>query len=177
MTPEEAISLIKEAVPESDKPQRWADLGCGNGVFTNALANLLPEGSYIYAVDNTLQHLPTVMGNHGVGVEFIKADFEKAAFNFSDLDGILMANSLHYCKDKRSVLQKLDEYLSADKRFLIVEYDTAIANQWVPYPVDFAGLKDLFAQFDTREIRKIAERRFIFGQGNLYTAIISFVTQ
>ena len=32
-------------------PTSWADLGCGDGTFTLALAELLADGSVIHAVD------------------------------------------------------------------------------------------------------------------------------
>ena len=35
----------------STRPGTWADLGCGDGVFTLLLAELLPPGSNVYAVD------------------------------------------------------------------------------------------------------------------------------
>ena len=54
----EAIELIQKINIPGNKPQVWADLGCGDGLFTRALATLLPEGSIIHAVDkvNTLSN-------------------------------------------------------------------------------------------------------------------------
>ncbi|WP_051884942.1 class I SAM-dependent methyltransferase [Chryseobacterium luteum] len=172
MTGKEAINLIKKAIPESAKLQQWADLGCGSGTFTNALAHLLPNGSHIYAVDNQFQNLPKIMHNK-VSIDFLKADFKNFDFSFSNLDGILMANSLHYIEDKESLIRKLENYLSADKKFLIIEYDTEVANQWVPFPVSFQKLKELFIQFENMEVKKITERESVFGQGNLYAAVIN----
>lgn len=172
MTEKEAIKLIENAIPQSDKPQQWADLGCGGGTFTNALAHLLPSGSQIYAVDYQSQNFPKVMGNN-VSIDFIKADFEKADFDFANLDGILMANALHYVEDKKSLILKLEKYFSTDKKFLIIEYDTANANQWVPYPISFQKLKELFKPFGNTEIQNIGKKKSIYGQGDMYAAIIN----
>lgn len=165
MKKQEAINLIEKAIPHSDKPQIWADLGCGSGTFTNALAHLLPSGSHIYAVDGQSQNFPKVIGNN-ISVDFIKADFEKFDFNFSNLDGILMTNSLHYIKDKRLLINRLGEYLSENKKFVIVEYDTTVSNQWVPYPINFLKLKELFIELGYSKIIKLNEQ-----QSNLDKAI------
>ena len=43
------VRLLRDGVPH--EPGTWADLGAGSGAFTLALADLLPPGSLIYAVD------------------------------------------------------------------------------------------------------------------------------
>lgn len=171
MTRNEAISFITNAVPHAYRPQRWADLGCGSGTFTDALAYLLPSGSHIYAVDNEVQNLPTTMGND-VSVEFVKMDFEKSEFKFSNFDGVLMANSLHFVKDKLGLFKQLEGCFSSGKKFVIIEYDTNIPNLWVPYPLSFNDLKALFTLIQHHEIVKVAERQSRFGGGNMYAALI-----
>jgi len=172
----DAINFIEKAIPQSDKPQTWADLGCGGGTFTNALAQLLPYGSRIYAVDSRLQNFPKVLGNN-VSIDFLKADFETTDFYFANLDGILMANALHYVEDKKSLISKLENYLSADKNFLIIEYDTTNNNQWVPYPVSFQQLEELFKSFGNKKIHNVGERKSIYGQGNMYAVVINTINQ
>lgn len=171
MKQQEAIHLIEKGVPQFGIPQLWADLGCGNGVFTTALAHILPNGSHISAVDRTVQYLPKLMRDH-VSVSFIVADLEKPDFDFSNLTGILMANSFHYLKDKRLLIVALEKYMSLDKKFVIVEYDTEIANQWVPYPIGFVRLKQLFEKCGYSKISKLGEQQSIFGDGNMYAALI-----
>ena len=76
MTNSEAVELITNGIEKTNKPQRWVDLGCGSGTFTKALANILPTGSHIFAVDKNRQSLEKTMGND-VSIHFLKADFEK----------------------------------------------------------------------------------------------------
>jgi len=171
MTNSEAVELITNGIEKTNKPQRWADLGCGSGTFTKALANILPTGSHIFAVDKNRQSLEKTMGND-VSIHFLKADFEKDDLDLSNLDGILLANSLHYVKGKKALIHRLGKYLSSNKTFLIVEYDTLSANQWVPYPIDFLRLKELFSGVDYQTITRLSERRSVFGQGNIYAASI-----
>ncbi len=131
----------------------------------------MPEDSHILAVDKSKQHLKSVMGNH-VAIGFRVADFETADLHCANLHGILMANSLHYVKEKKALIRRLAHYLSPGGIFLIVEYDTLKANPWVPYPIDLLGLKALFTEMGYTTIQKLAEQRSLFGQGNLYAAKI-----
>src|SRR5207237_9801429 len=45
-----AIELIKPGITPVQNA-RWADLGCGQGLFTRALAQIIGKESTIYAVD------------------------------------------------------------------------------------------------------------------------------
>ncbi len=162
----------------STRPLTWADLGCGSGLFTEALAQLLPTGSTVFGVDTkpTLRQKPTsepgfpaIPGN--TTIIPIKADFEKDLLALQDLDGILMANSLHYIKDKPVLLQKLKTYTRPGSPFLIVEYDTdKPVGSWVPYPLSYSSLTKLFTG---RHIEKLGERPSVYGRANIYAAVIS----
>jgi SAM-dependent methyltransferase len=57
------------------------------------------------------------------------------------LDGILMANAMHYFKDKEAVLRQIHSFLKPIGTFLLVEYNVDSGNPWVPYPL----LSKLFA--------------------------------
>ena len=50
----EAIQLIQH--PVTKEKSAYADLGCGNGLFTKALAQLVAPQSVIYAVDKNQLH-------------------------------------------------------------------------------------------------------------------------
>ena len=149
----DAIQLITGATIPRDAPQLWADLGCGRGTFTRALASLLPAGSTIYAVDREKQQLPKQIS--GVEIVFSQADFEQDDFPFHDLDGMLIANALHYSKDAETLLQRLmGLQRKAQEQFMIIEYDSNNANRWVPYPLSFIKLKndsDITGFFTHRE--------------------------
>lgn len=91
-----------------------------------------------------------------------------------DLDGILMANSLHYVRDKLELIQKLSACLKPGGNFLIVEYDTDVpVSHWVPYPVSFSKLKQLFGVTGYGIVEKLGERKSAYGRANLYAAWIS----
>ena len=160
----DAISLISKGI-NTRQQQCWADLGCGNGTFTEALFNLLPTGSSIEAVDLQKQHF-------SIPVNFTRANFETDDLTLPPLDGILMANSLHYINDKKKLIHKLEGYFAKNSNFLIVEYDTHIANQWVPYPISFENLTTFFTELGYNNITKLGELPSIYNHAKLYTAII-----
>lgn len=171
MTLNEAIDLIEKA-DLSDKPQRWVDLGCGSGLFTEALASLLPRASKVTGVDKTRQSLKAAAGN-GVPLAFYQADFQRDSLPFSSLDGIMMANALHFIADKQALVDKLTACLRPDGVFLIVEYDTDTPNPWVPHPISYEDLAILFRGCGFSEIRKTGERQSIYGGRKMYGCIIA----
>jgi len=166
----EAITLIEGALPEKTDRAQWADLGCGSGTFTIALSYLLGDSSIIYAVDkqNQVIHSPTA-----VQIKFIKADFSVGNLPVSNLHGILMANSLHYIKDQSAFVEKLKNSLAADGRLIVVEYDTDSANQWVPYPLSFNKMKNLFSASGFSSIEKIGEYNSIYNANKMYAGVIT----
>ena len=167
----EAIELINNDFISKGNKQTWADLGCGSGTFTKALTSLLPENSLIYAVDKSridLNRIPDQFQN--VVIEKIHSDFTVGEFP-DNLDGILMANSLHYVKEKDLFIRKIKTHLKKDDFFLIIEYDTEISNTWVPFPINYNSLKKLFEKEDYR-IEKLKEKPSIYRKENIYSALI-----
>jgi ubiquinone/menaquinone biosynthesis C-methylase UbiE len=166
MQQSEAIALIEKGI-RNKYPQHWADLGCGTGTFTLALASLLPPESYITAIDKSRQHLPDFSNN--IKIDFRKADFINEPIAVSPLDGILMANSLHFVANKSKLISQLENAFKNSPKFLIVEYDTIKSNPWVPYPISFRDLDSEFTGLGYQTL-KLAESPSRFG-GIIYSAL------
>ena len=117
----------------------WADLGAGTGAFTLALAELVgPEGEVI-AVDRdrrSLRELERVVRPGGATVRTVAADFTKP-IDLASVDGVVMANSLHFVRDQAPVLALVHDMLKPSGRLLLVEYDADHGNTWVPHPMSF----------------------------------------
>lgn len=167
METKDAIHLIEKGIDKSFS-QTWADFGCGSGTFTYALANILPAGSSIYGLDTRTQKLQS---SNTVEIIFRQANIENENLPLPLLSGILMANSLHYIKNKKSFINHLAKYFENKKKLIVVEYETNTSNQWVPYPINFSGLKELFYNAGYTTVEKLGERISAYG-GKMYAALI-----
>jgi trans-aconitate methyltransferase len=168
---ENAIALISSSAINSTHPQQWADLGCGSGLFTHALATLLPKKSVIHAIDKNIKSFEDFAVEE-ITVQKKQLDFVTADTDRKDLDGILMANSLHYVKNKSSFINKLSTTIKPNGSILIIEYDTNKSNPWIPYPVNFAALQRIFNDEGFKQIIKLNKQPSVFGRANIYSALI-----
>lgn len=169
----EGIALLQHDSLYTGSAQVWADLGCGAGFFTKALASLLPAQSMIYAIDQKLPLPAKRAATDGVIIQPLQRDFARDDLPIEQLDGILMANSLHYVKGQVAFVQKVRRYLKADHYFLIVEYDSERANPWVPYPLSYRALQRCFTAAGYQTIHKLQERPPVRGFAKMYTALIT----
>lgn len=170
---EQATTLISHPLIAANSPMIWADLGCGSGLFTQALAQLLAPGSKIYALDKDLSDFRKIKESNEIEIEKLQADFVSDSVNISNLDGILMANSLHFVSDKAALINKWKASFTEKECYLVVEYDTDVPNAWVPYPVSFKSLKRLFLRLGYQSIEKIHESPSRYNQGNIYSVLIN----
>jgi ubiquinone/menaquinone biosynthesis C-methylase UbiE len=169
----EAVDLISSGrLTISPEPAAWADLGCGDGTFTLALASLLPSGSTVYAVDQdaaALRALPDRF--QGSRIVPQQADFTHQPWPLANLDGILMANSLHYVRHQRAFIQDCASHLRATHRILIVEYDLRRRNPWVPYPLDRNSADQLFRNAGYSSVSILGTRPSRYQRGSLYAML------
>ena len=178
MTLQEAVTLISGNSIQGDIPQRWADLGSGDGLFSRALATFLPAGSHILCVDRQAQSIGTSGPYAGhqepVYLEFRQADFTRLDFSENPFDGFLLANSIHFVNEQGPFLQKLINSLIPSGRLILVEYDTERSNPWVPYPLSFRRLNVMLFSLgvDGVGIQKIGERPSRYHQATLYACEI-----
>src|SRR5512143_2583672 len=121
---------------------RWADLGAGSGAFTLALRELIGPDAEIYAVDKDRGRLGELERGYGqrfgdtAQLQLVPADFSRP-LTLPPLDGVLMANSLHFFKSKESLLHHVRSLLKPEGRLILVEYNVDRGNLWVPYPLSF----------------------------------------
>ncbi len=168
MTHEEAVQFLQKGI----KPEQgiWLDLGAGNGTFTLALAELLPLGSTIYAIDKNESVLNISNPAASNKIISIQSDFDNLQ-ELPKLDGILMANALHYVKKPIPFLQNLLESLKQDGAFVLIEYDRIDGNPWVPYPVPFQSWKAISSEAGLSNPELFNQRTSRYRQGTIYAAI------
>jgi SAM-dependent methyltransferase len=163
------VGLIQDGVTELGG--RWADLGAGEGAFTRALADLLGPGSSITAVDRDGRALRGLSGETFPGVEVNTkvGDFTRP-LGLSNLDGVVMANSLHFLRDKAPALDLVRNMLRPGGKLVVVEYGTDHGNPWVPHPFSYETWIKMAAQagfVGTRLLRTIPSRHL----GSIYSAV------
>jgi len=168
MTLSDAILLVKSRELKLDAATDWADLGCGSGLFTKALATVLAPGSSIFAID-TNPGLTNQETKDKVKIITKKNDFVKDQLSIPLLDGILMANSLHYVQDQPGFIRKISKLLKDTGCFVIIEYDTDMANRWVPYPLSFSTLVSLFKNEGFTKHRLINRVPSVYQAAGIYS--------
>lgn len=165
------LELIRRAVRPGERA--WADLGAGDGAFTRGLRELLGPAADVYAVDvdaSGLRRQQRSPGSQDEGrTHLIEADFTRP-LDLPPLDGVLLANALHFVQDQRAALQRFRGYLKPSGKLLVVEYDTTHASMWVPHPVPFRTLARLVASagFRPPELLATVPSRF---RGQIYSAV------
>jgi len=166
MNTRDARSLIADAIPTQGGT--WADVGAGEGTFTRALVQLLgPEGR-VYAIDRDANALASLAGERNVTT--VVADFTKP-FELPDaLDGMLLANALHFVRDPAPVLKRLASRVKTGGRVVFVEYDRRGKNPWVPYPIVADELSALTAEAGLSAPTVVARRPSAYS-GELYVAV------
>jgi SAM-dependent methyltransferase len=146
----------------------WADLGSGEGAFTLALRDLLGPDAEIYSFDKDRGRLqaqalefatrfPNSPRVHLIQLDLGKPFAWESRDVLSDLgsaprlqilptlDGVLMANSLHFFRDKIRVLKQTLDHIRPGGRFVLVEYNADRGNMWVPHPLSFTSWQALAA--------------------------------
>ena len=174
---DDAAALLRGAVPTG--AGTWADFGAGTGTFTRALATLLGEGGMVYAVDadagavRALRELRELVRPNEAGIVPVEADFnrdiEPSTVN-APLDGVLLANSLHFTRDQVGVLSRLAAAVRTGGRVVVVEYDRRQASHWVPYPIAEAEWPRLAVAAGLADPTITGRRRSMYS-GSLYVGV------
>jgi len=140
----------------------YADFGAGSGAFTLALHDIVGSDSTIYAVDKDQSSLRELENSHRTrfnttrNLILLPNDFSRP-FELPPLDGIVMANSLHFFKDKEKMLRHVYGFLKPNGALVIVEYNVDSGNMWVPHPLTFETFRTLAPRAGFTEPRLLAK--------------------
>lgn len=146
------------------------DLGCGQGLFTRALASLLPAGSSIEAWDTDRSAIAGLPHHQGlVTIRPRETDFLHTPLP-RELDGILIANALHFVADQRKWVKVMYDALAPGGSLVIAEYDTDTpVPTWVPHPIGQKRAIALLKDTGFGHMAMLGRRPSVFGHGDLYT--------
>ena len=160
MTPEDHLALLAGAVAAG--PATWADLGSGTGSFTIALAEHLGGRGKIISVDRDWRALgeqERALRSRfpHLDLQVITADFTTLT-DMSGLDGVLMANSLHFQRDAAGFLGRVKTWLDPGGILIVVEYDIELPNPWVPHPMPWRRFAALAQSGEWSGVRLLDSR-------------------
>lgn len=142
MTHDEAVSLIRPAVAPGEA---WAELGAGHGTFTKALGELVGPAGSVWAADRdpaAVRTLEQLALPRDAALRVAQCDFTRSP-DLPAVDGVLMANALHFAHGQESLLRHLVDQLPPGGKLVLVEYDRTRGTPWVPYPVPPARFREL----------------------------------
>ena len=153
----------------------WADLGSGRGAFTLALAALLGPGAVIYSMDRdatALAEQTRAMQAQfpRIDLHTLVADFRQLNRQVPVLDGIVMANSLHFHRDWQRGVRHVCGWLRPGGAFVLVEYDIDQGNYWVPYPLSYVTWATVAPQCGLLDTQRIGRKPTRDGRG-FYSAL------
>lgn len=125
LTPEH---LVKELYLKAG--DRAADIGCGTGVYTIALAEELGEVGQVYAVDvhrDILHTLADTLEKRKImNVEILWADIEKGIpIDAYSLDAVVISNVLFQLEDIDKMLSHVAKILKPEGQLLVVEWSAS----------------------------------------------------
>ncbi len=164
-----AVRLIEKGVSKKSPAQVWADLGAGDGLFTHALGTLIPPSSRIYAIDKRVIELNFSITQ--IELISLTLDFVEDELIIEPLDGIVLANAIHFVQDKISLLKKLRHTLKPDGRIILIEYDITLGNSWVPYPMNYDSLAALSREVGLKEVKRLGDVPSLYHK-NIYAALL-----
>ena len=163
MTHEEMVMLIRDGVAAHGGV--WADFGAGRGNFTRALRDRIGPDATLYAIDRDANALRAHRD-----AQTLCADFTQP-IDLPPLDGILMANALHWIRRPAPVLALLAGYLRPGGRLLLVEYDVRWPRGYIPFPVPYPRFETLAQAAGLQAVAHIGQRESPSGGVAMYAGL------
>ena len=174
MNHDDHVALLRGGI---DRPGGvWADFGSGTGAFTLALADLIGPGGVIYSIERDRTAL--AQQERSLRERFPNSIVHYRVADFTHpirdsvplLDGIVMANALHFHRNKEPILQLMKSYLRPQGHFILVEYNIEQGNSAVPYPLSYRQWEQLAQRsgFDRTRLLMTRPSRFL---KEIYSAV------
>ena len=103
MDHQDHLRLLRDGI--SSPGGIWAEFGSGRGAFTLALAEVIGPGGMIYSVDKNkgalrdqARQIEKKFSSNQPAIHYLHEDYRQP-LSLPDLNGVLMANTLHFHED------------------------------------------------------------------------------
>ena len=177
MRPRDATEMLADSGVKALGPTIWADLGCGDGTFTLALAEVLASGSTIHAMDldaSALREDP--FGAPGRTESQRTGEISQHSRGHSPVS---MAFSWPTrCTTskirRRSFDVRTSNEIAAPVSPRRIRYEPP--SRWLPYPVSQTSLAELFERAGYSSIKVLRSRPSVYRRAPLYAAAIGLMT-
>jgi SAM-dependent methyltransferase len=140
----EATALVREVTAGADV-RRIADLGCGTGTGTLALARTFPDADLhpVDAAEAFLSHVMTKAAEQGLAdrIHPVPADLDEDWPPLPDLDLVWASASIHHLADPEAALARIRSMLVPGGWLALIEVDDPLRFQpmFLPGPQDGPG--------------------------------------
>jgi SAM-dependent methyltransferase len=172
MNHDDHVALLRKGI---DQPGGvWADFGSGTGAFTLALADLIGPTGVIYSIEQDRSALAqqerSMVAEFPNSIVHYRAEDFTRPIDLPELDGIVMANALHFHRRPEPIVQLLRSYLRPYGHFILVEYNIEQGNSAVPYPVSYRMWEELASRCGFKHTRLLKTRPSRFLR-EIYSAV------
>ncbi len=152
----------------------WADFGSGTGAFTLALAELIGPSGVLHSIERDEYAVRQQQRAFHARFPERRVHYHVADFthpiDLPPLNGLVIANGLHFYHDPLPIMRTLLAYLKPDGRFIVIEYNATQGNSAVPYPLAFDQWEQLAATAGLTHTRLLATRPSRFLK-EIYSAV------
>jgi len=141
---------------------RWVEFGAGYGTYIIALHAFLDNG-WVVALEleqKRVDFLKELVMTQGLSNVFIiRGDFYDSSLQTCSIDGVLLANALHFSSNPQEILAEVCRILRDCGVLIVVEYTTSSPLPWIPYPLPKQKLIQLLNANSFKDIHLLAEDR------------------
>ena len=103
-------------------------------------------------------------------LEIVQEDFNEP-LDLPSLDGLLIANALHYSRHPIQTLENLLQYLHSGGTFILMEYELEQPRgHWIPYPITFRKFQKIAEPLPLTEPVEKARIPSVYGNNYIYLA-------
>jgi len=155
----EQIDIMLRLIEARGEPlDRFADLGCGNGILARAILARHPKasGTLVDFSEPMVKEAQTQLSNYNLNLNFVIADFGVKGWvhsigNHAPFDVIVSGYAIHHQPDerKRELYREIFDLLKPDGLFINIEH-VASRTGWIESIFDRLFIDYLYA-FHSRE--------------------------